>query len=354
MRRLSHPDLDSVSNVLCELYAQTDSQKLPRLMIDLLDRLVPCVSIAYNYSEAHNAPTQAGQVAQLFPALMANIEEHPLEMHHQKTGDQQPLKISDFINHQQFRRTAIYNEFYGPLNIRYLLALYFPGVGDQQIPISLHRWDKDFTERDRAILVHLAPHLAQAHRNAKAFSDTRLETERLNRALQTTSQELVLLSSTSQVQWMTERGSSWLKFYFDARSTSSRCLPDDLVRWVRYQCQQLAEGAILEGSSKPLELRRDKRRLTVRLSQSSPDELKLLLSETQVGIFPEALKPHGLRLTDREAEVFGWMIEGKNNPEIALILGISPRTAEKHVENVLSKLGVENRFAAVKLAQGLG
>ena len=55
------------------------------------------------------------------------------------------------------------------------------------------------------------------------------------------------------------------------------------------------------------------------------------------------------QLTPREAEIGLWLAEGKTNPEIASITGISPRTVEKHVENILGKLGVENRTAAAVL-----
>lgn len=52
------------------------------------------------------------------------------------------------------------------------------------------------------------------------------------------------------------------------------------------------------------------------------------------------------QLTAREAEVGLWLAEGKSNPEIAAILGLSIRTAEKHVGSILAKLGVENRTTA--------
>jgi DNA-binding CsgD family transcriptional regulator len=42
-----------------------------------------------------------------------------------------------------------------------------------------------------------------------------------------------------------------------------------------------------------------------------------------------------------------WVIEGKRDREIAIILGLSPRTVEKHVCHILEKLGVETRTAAV-------
>ncbi len=50
-------------------------------------------------------------------------------------------------------------------------------------------------------------------------------------------------------------------------------------------------------------------------------------------------------LSKREREVFPLIISGKTNPEIAIILGISPRTVEKHVAAILEKSGIENRKA---------
>jgi DNA-binding CsgD family transcriptional regulator len=57
-------------------------------------------------------------------------------------------------------------------------------------------------------------------------------------------------------------------------------------------------------------------------------------------------------LTPRESEVALWLAQGKTNPEIAIILQLSARTVEKHVERILEKIGVENRAAAaVMVAQ---
>jgi len=52
------------------------------------------------------------------------------------------------------------------------------------------------------------------------------------------------------------------------------------------------------------------------------------------------------RLTPKERQVARWLAQAKTNWEIGTILGISTRTVEKHVENLLRKLHVENRTAA--------
>jgi DNA-binding response OmpR family regulator/DNA-binding CsgD family transcriptional regulator len=55
-------------------------------------------------------------------------------------------------------------------------------------------------------------------------------------------------------------------------------------------------------------------------------------------------------LTRRETEVLSWLAKGKTNRDIAEILGMSPRTVNKHLEHVFEKLGVETRAAAAALA----
>lgn len=54
-----------------------------------------------------------------------------------------------------------------------------------------------------------------------------------------------------------------------------------------------------------------------------------------------------LGLSRRECEVMRWVAEGKRDGEIAIILNISPRTAQQHVHAIFKKLGVETRTAAV-------
>jgi DNA-binding NarL/FixJ family response regulator len=53
-----------------------------------------------------------------------------------------------------------------------------------------------------------------------------------------------------------------------------------------------------------------------------------------------------LGLTPRVAEVLLWLAQGKTNPEIAVILGISEQTVKKHVLDIFNALGVETRTAA--------
>ncbi len=57
-----------------------------------------------------------------------------------------------------------------------------------------------------------------------------------------------------------------------------------------------------------------------------------------------------LSLTSREAEVLYWLTLGKTNRDISAILGLSPRTVNKHLEQIFQKMGVDNRTSAAVAA----
>jgi len=77
-------------------------------------------------------------------------------------------------------------------------------------------------------------------------------------------------------------------------------------------------------------------------------DVRLIAAACRSGARP--LSAYGL--LPRETEVARWVAMGKTNPEIGVILDISPRTVDKHAERIFEKLGVENRTtAAVLLAQ---
>jgi DNA-binding response OmpR family regulator/DNA-binding CsgD family transcriptional regulator len=57
-----------------------------------------------------------------------------------------------------------------------------------------------------------------------------------------------------------------------------------------------------------------------------------------------------MALTERESEVLLWISKGKTNREVAQILTMSPRTVNKHLEQIFNKLQVDNRTSAAGAA----
>jgi DNA-binding CsgD family transcriptional regulator len=59
-------------------------------------------------------------------------------------------------------------------------------------------------------------------------------------------------------------------------------------------------------------------------------------------------------LSCRQREVLNWLKQGKSSWDMSVILGISKRTVDFHVYNVIQKLGATNRTQAVAVATRLG
>ncbi len=77
---------------------------------------------------------------------------------------------------------------------------------------------------------------------------------------------------------------------------------------------------------------------------------RLTLSPEAAQALAQASLAPADQLTDREREVLTQMVEGLNNGEIAERLFVSVSTVKFHISNILAKLGVDNRVAAVSLA----
>jgi DNA-binding CsgD family transcriptional regulator len=65
-------------------------------------------------------------------------------------------------------------------------------------------------------------------------------------------------------------------------------------------------------------------------------------------------RPPLLRLTAREQEVLVLLAEGMTNARLAEVLFISERTANRHISNIFTKLGVHNRTQAARAAVAAG
>lgn len=96
-------------------------------------------------------------------------------------------------------------------------------------------------------------------------------------------------------------------------------------------------------------MRRDERAAAV-LELVAP-HLHLALSRVHEEEGPRAVP---VALSAREREIMKWLSEGKSSWETSVILGISERTVNFHVYNVLTKLGAANRPQALAMAARSG
>lgn len=81
---------------------------------------------------------------------------------------------------------------------------------------------------------------------------------------------------------------------------------------------------------------------------SSTDELLFRISSH--ALLPEKTLQEALNISAREAEVLLWISRGKTSRDIADILLVSPRTIDKHIEQIYNKTGLSTRSAAAATA----
>ncbi len=90
---------------------------------------------------------------------------------------------------------------------------------------------------------------------------------------------------------------------------------------------------------------------------TKPVDFEILISiiETRLAksTRPRAPAPD-VPLSEREVEVLAWSARGKTSGEIAIILGLSKRTVDFHIDNARQKLGVATRIEAVVKASSAG
>jgi DNA-binding response OmpR family regulator/DNA-binding CsgD family transcriptional regulator len=163
-------------------------------------------------------------------------------------------------------------------------------------------------------------------------------------ALDAAGRFLVATDGNGRLLWCTPKAKQLLSELFPANGDESTGLPPNVVR----QLTGLRHPGGLAGARSIIEVNGRKMELAF-LSSTGPDELLFRLTETST-VPDEQLLQQTLALTPRESQVLLWISRGKSNREIGEILDISPRTVNKHLEQVFVKLGVENRAAAAARA----
>jgi len=120
--------------------------------------------------------------------------------------------------------------------------------------------------------------------------------------------------------------------------------------WITTTMPVLLAPWLAHGAQEPLLVDDLSEQLLVTALESKDKNEKLLLIEPANKPEEEDLLKEKFQLTTREAEVLTWIAKGKTNHEIALILDFSPRTANKHLEQIFRKLNVENRTTAAAVS----
>jgi DNA-binding response OmpR family regulator/DNA-binding CsgD family transcriptional regulator len=170
-------------------------------------------------------------------------------------------------------------------------------------------------------------------------------TQSARAALDVSGRFLLAVSRQGEIMWTTPQAQKLLSENLTAAINEMLVLPDSMLQWL----EQVQKG---QGGSKVSTIASfpDNEQLRLQyMGKLGPNEFLLRLAKDSSANMPAQFSSE-LGLTNREGEVLSWLSKGKTNRDIAQILGLSPRTVDKHLEQIYAKLGVENRTAAAAIA----
>ena len=112
----------------------------------------------------------------------------------------------------------------------------------------------------------------------------------------------------------------------------------------------LIQGALEAGATGYLMKNVSARELATAIRAAQQGKMTLSPEAAEALVHARTQAKETDRLTEREREVLRLMVDGLNNAEIAERLVVSLSTVKYHIGNILMKLQVDNRVAAVTLA----
>ena len=123
-----------------------------------------------------------------------------------------------------------------------------------------------------------------------------------------------------------------------------------IIALTSFQEDELVQNALRAGAVGYLMKNITARELAAAIRSAKEGKMTLSSEAAQALVRANQQAQETEVLTEREREVLKLMVEGLNNAEIAERLVVSLSTVKYHISNILGKLEVDNRVAAVTLA----
>lgn len=207
MGYLAHRDVNSLHECIRRIYSNSDINTFHAHALSAVSQVVPSTIASYNEvcprkkertkfittdCSAVTKETTAAFSRYMYEHPYINflypktMQSHPFRKRIEKFRQAQKIdwnhfpksravKISDMLTQSQFRRLALYNEYYKKLDTNFQLILPLCYSRDMLSGFAFNRDKRDFTEEERLIFNLLAPHLIQAYQNAEAAYKARQE-----------------------------------------------------------------------------------------------------------------------------------------------------------------------------------
>lgn len=223
------------------------------------------------------------------------------------------------------------------LNTRHIPVVFMTGLTESEHVISaFEAGGSDYVTkpvRPGEVLARIATHV----QSSRLMSQARSALDAYGRAT------ISVTLENGRLDWQTPLARTLLHKY---RVTENAVSMENMLSWLKRSATDLSAGT----ETLPLAINRGASRLVLNLFERTSDGEYLVVLHEESDVAQIDALMLALKLTQRESEVLYWLIKGKTNRDIADILGMSPRTVNKHLEHVFLKLDVETRTAAAAVA----
>lgn len=148
-------------------FARIGVERLPALVASEFTTLSVC-NLLSGRREVYGLPAGALS-AEDRAAFDRHFAEHPLVRFHGYDGGTVTQRITDCLPYAQFRRGALFNEYYRRIGIDHAVALPVLVRDGLLVSFVLNRSRRDFSDRERTLLDLLRPQLARLYRRTSAL-----------------------------------------------------------------------------------------------------------------------------------------------------------------------------------------
>ena len=334
MAEFGHLELRAFSKAIEDLYAPVSCSELPLHFYAVVKRF-----FAFDFFAYHQIYDDHNQRAVIYPdypfdllAFTTYLHQHPSWMAFTKHRAQGVLRITDLVSLSNWQQTDLYNLIFRPRTQDHQVG-FIDSTSTPRLGLALNRSSRQFSDHECVAFDMLRPHLVQAFQLCQSLGNDSMPNGH-------PTQGYLEVDATGKITQINRRAIILLQGYFGFTSSD---LPGALRSWL--DKRQLTFRNQFAAGSDSLTIFGNRKSLTVRASSPpfAPRQ-RLLLRESDEERQSASLREMGL--TPRESEVLLWVSRGKQNSEIAMILGVHTRTVTTHLERIYSKLGVETRTAA--------
>jgi DNA-binding CsgD family transcriptional regulator len=188
---LSTRDVDRALSIVAAAASSGNGEPFGLATVDAVTEAIPADAAAYvewrfgasDYLRISRA-NEGDEIEDFHEALDACCDSYPLR-DIDWAGSSEPLRITDVVSRQAFRRSPFHALIAKPSGIEHELKLWLPAPPGHARFLELARGPgRDFVERDRSLLAVIRPHLARVRARWELRTRVKCLTERQLEVLQ--------------------------------------------------------------------------------------------------------------------------------------------------------------------------